>query len=480
MKTRNLNTSNLLYVLVVWSVWFVYCSPSSGQTGFDSSTGDADDEIRKSIQRAIVPIERAMVGYREDRRCFSCHHHAHAIIGLSELARRGLNVDRELLRIQLVRTVSRTQMEDQRYRKNQNIGGGVDTTGYALLAMHIGGHQRDDATEAMIAWLLKRSHEQGFWTGTKNRAPTQTSDITRTWLCLEAFEHFGTPNQFEEIAKQKAKTRKWLLNVDASSTEDQVSRIRALAVIGDASKEIKKFAEALVQEQKDDGGWVQADDLACDAYATGSVLMTLHQHAGLSTEQEFYRRGVAFLESTQLDDGTWHVKTRATPVQEYFESGFPHDRDQYISITATCWAATAMALTLQKPAPKEHPSWVADLSLPVMKLDADDHRQFQARFDQEIWPLISDNGKSSCIRCHKDKHRSSFRLTGDSKTDFAMMLGQGVFHPHDPSGILYAITSANPKMMMPPSKLPRWKDEQVAALKKFAIELYQLQKPELK
>jgi len=32
------------------------------------------------------------------------------------------------------------------------------------------------------------------------------------------------------------------------------------------------------------------------------------------------------------------------PIQPYFESGFPHGRDQFISAAATNWAATALAL----------------------------------------------------------------------------------------------------------------------------------------
>src|SRR5215813_1842677 len=48
--------------------------------------------------------------------------------------------------------------------------------------------------------------------------------------------------------------------------------------------------------------------------------------------------------STQLEDGSWYVRTRASPIQPYFESGFPHGRDQWISAAATNWATMALAL----------------------------------------------------------------------------------------------------------------------------------------
>lgn len=424
-------------------------------------------KLRVATQRAIVPLERAMVGYRKSRRCFSCHHHAHAIVALSEMDQRGLDVDRELLLFQFARTVNRTKSVDQRYLKNQNIGGGVDTTAHALLAMRTGGYQPDETTTAMVSWLLNRNQDDGFWTGTKSRAPTQTSDITRTWLCLNALEYFGTPDQADQIEQRQAKSREWLQKVVTTLTEDKISRIRALAVLGNADDEISKFADELVQEQQDDGGWAQMDELESDAYATGSVLMTLHQYANRPTTDKVYMRGIAYLISTQEDDGTWHVTTRATPVQEYFESGFPHGRDQFISFTATCWAATAMSLALPKKS--EH---AARLARPLIELD-DEHRQeFHARFEKEIWPMLADNGESSCVRCHNERHRSSLRLTGSSKADFVTLLEHGFFHPKDPGGILFAINSKDKEIMMPPSKLPRLKEEQIGLLKQFAQDIY--------
>jgi hypothetical protein len=57
-----------------------------------------------------------------------------------------------------------------------------------------------------------------------------------------------------------------------------------------------------------------------------------------------YRQGARFLLQTQADDGSWHVVSRATKFQIYFESGFPYDHDQWISTMGTGWAASALAL----------------------------------------------------------------------------------------------------------------------------------------
>ena len=43
------------------------------------------------------------------------------------------------------------------------------------------------------------------------------------------------------------------------------------------------------------------------------------------------------------EHGTWHVVTRSLTFQPYFESGFPHGHDQWISQAGS--ALAAMALT---------------------------------------------------------------------------------------------------------------------------------------
>ena len=83
-----------------------------------------------------------------------------------------------------------------------------------------------------------------------------------------------------------------------------------------------------------------------DAYATGQALAALRESGVVAASQEpALRRGVEFLLRTQLVDGSWLVKSRAVPIQAYFESGFPHGADQWISAAGTAWAVRALAAT---------------------------------------------------------------------------------------------------------------------------------------
>jgi squalene cyclase len=101
--------------------------------------------------------------------------------------------------------------------------------------------------------------------------------------------------------------------------------------------------------QKPDGGWSDLSSTESNAYATGRALVALHT-AGLSVSDAAYQRGVQFLLNAQLEDGSWHVKTRALGFQPYFENGFPHGVDQFISAAGTNWATMALTLASQAPA----------------------------------------------------------------------------------------------------------------------------------
>ena len=64
--------------------------------------------------------------------------------------------------------------------------------------------------------------------------------------------------------------------------------------------------------------------------------------AVLDRGRRFDRRIPSFLLRSQLPDGSWRVATRAEPIQAYFESGFPHGHDQWISQSGTAWAVMAL------------------------------------------------------------------------------------------------------------------------------------------
>jgi hypothetical protein len=159
---------------------------------------------------------------------------------------------------------------------------------------------------------------------------------------MRALRTYGSKDDKEKIAKRVEAARAWLIKTPGKETEDRVFRLLGLKEAGAEETEIASAAWDLVKTQRRDGGWSQLDGGESDPYATGSALVALYEVGGLKADTGPYRAGVDYLLKTQLPDGTWKVKSRSKPFQPYYESGFPHKKDQFISISASGWATAAL------------------------------------------------------------------------------------------------------------------------------------------
>ena len=315
------------------------------------SEAPPEEEIRSAVERSLVLIESSGAEYRRRRQCFSCHHQALPALALAEALRRGFAVDPSEFAAQLDHTAAHLGRGLEGYREGRGQGGPVDTAGWALWALEAGGRPPEETTEAVAGYLLSYQDDLGRWRSTGGRRPpTQGSDITTTYVVLRGLAAFGTPGQRERIDARAGRALAWLREAKAANTEDRVFRLRSLAYFAD-DEAAAAAADELLASQRPDGSWSQTDDRAGDAYATGTALAALHESGGLPTDAPAYRRGVAFLLRSQLPDGSWRVATRAEPIQAYFESGFPHGRDQFVSMAATCWATTALLLACPEAGP---------------------------------------------------------------------------------------------------------------------------------
>ena len=95
-------------------------------------------------------------------------------------------------------------------------------------------------------------------------------------------------------------------------------RLLVKALAGEPAKALQPDIEQLLKRQNKDGGWGQLKDAASDAYATGQVLYILNL-AGVKNGKAEVKRAVAFLVSTQKEDGSWPMTPRshadATPAK---------------------------------------------------------------------------------------------------------------------------------------------------------------------
>ena len=196
---------------------------------------------------------------------------------------------------------------------------------------------------------LLRDKDESHWRTVSKRPPSEMSPFTTTYLALRGLQAFGTEEQQERIATRSEQVHCWLLDAPAQDTEDRVFRLWGLKRAGAGEKELQAAAQDLLRSQRKDGGWAQTEEMESDAYATGSALAALHLAGSLAVSDPAYQRGLRFLIGGQLEDGSWLVRSRSRPFQLYFESGFPHGKDQFISAAASAWATTALAFACPPP-----------------------------------------------------------------------------------------------------------------------------------
>ncbi len=329
---------------------FAACLVGVGTASAADAPGEVAPEpaaLRSAIGKSLPLLTAGARGSMEKReRCFTCHNQGMPIMALVTAQSRGIAIDADELRKQVQFTADFLAKNRENYLAGKGQGGQSDTAGYALWALDNGGWKPDATTTAVTEYLLQWQRDLGHWKPQSRRPPTEQSLFTSSYVALRGLRTFGTPEQRERTDRRTEQVLAWLVKTPAEDHEDRVFRLRALHAAGAPEAEIRGAAKKLLGSQRTDGGWAQLDDMTSDAYATATALVALHQAGGLATTDAAYRKGLRLLLTTQLGDGSWHVKTRSNPVQTYFESGYPHAADQFISIAAAGWATTALALAL--------------------------------------------------------------------------------------------------------------------------------------
>lgn len=326
------------------------CFTLTGQQAQADDALPARDAIVNAVEKSIPLLEKGSKGSIEQRKqCFNCHNQGLPIIALTTARSRGFRIDDENLTRQLQFTADFLARNKQRYLEGEGQGGQIDTAGYALWTLDVGGWKPDETTSAVAEYFLLRQADREHYRPESVRPPSEKSFFTSSYLALRGLTTFGKPEQKERIDARIKQVRDWLLKTAPEDTEDRVFRLRAVRLIDVSDDDIQKAAADLLTSQRPDGGWSQLPDMESDAYSTGSVLVALYDAGILTTDDERYGKGLRYLISTQQDDGSWHVVSRSKPFQTYFESGYPHGKDQFISMAAAGWSTTALALAVPKP-----------------------------------------------------------------------------------------------------------------------------------
>jgi len=227
----------------------------------------------------------------------------------------------------------------------ENLMEGRGLSSYPLLALAERGVPANFATDARISSLTGSQMADGCWQSTDPRPPLDGGIILPTALAIRVLSVYAPPVMHKEADTRIARARTCLLAITPAETQDEAYKLLGLVWSSAPEAEISRQAKRLLALQREDGGWSQFSEMPSDAFATGEALYALHW-SGLPADSKAYRKGADYLLRTQLEDGTWFVRSRAFGFQPYTETGFPHGVDQFISAAATSWAVIALAYTL--------------------------------------------------------------------------------------------------------------------------------------
>lgn len=293
----------------------------------------------EGARTAVRLIDKTSSIFLKTRKCFTCHTQTFAARVLTDAARAGIEINEKNLAAQV----------DRAYEIYDSLGGvRPDTVGHSLLTLKIGNRPPNDKTNAMVKYLLGYGKDDEHWqVAIEDREPAEASNFATNYLAIQAVNRYGTAELTTAMTARRKAVESWFAEAEAKDTEDQVFRLFLADELGVSGERRKPFVRRLLEEQNVDGGWSQKAGMSSDAYATGSVLVALNETGDTSVGHEAWKRGIEYLLRTQKNDGSWHVVSRVKPVQEYFESGFPHGKDQFISAFATGWAAEALLILIR-------------------------------------------------------------------------------------------------------------------------------------
>lgn len=305
--------------------------------------------IRGAVEQTIALLQASSSQYFQKSGCSGCHHQMLTGMAVGLARDRGLKVNQELATQQL-REVITVRMPD-REGLLQGLSRGGAPTGDSLLLVSLAaqGYPADALTTALTHVIAGMQMEDGSWRSASVRQPLQYSAVSDTAYAIRALQFYGPEGRKPEFARRIERARTWLLAQKAIHNEDRVKRLLGLMWAGAEAETVRAAGSQLLAEQRPDGGWAQRAGFPSDAYATGQTLYALNLAAGIPSADAAYLRGISFLRRTQLQDGSWHVRSRSVKFQPYFESGFPHEDDQWISAAGSAWAAMALTLAAEAP-----------------------------------------------------------------------------------------------------------------------------------
>jgi ankyrin repeat protein len=314
-----------------------------------------DNTIQRAVQDTIPHLQRADVSFITQSGCVSCHDNSLTAMTMGLSRKHGFQIDEKTDTAQTQANADAlTKLRDRMHQgfivpTADTFSEGI--LAYQLMGLAAEGYKPDLNTDTAALYILQRQHSNGEWPAqhADTRPPICLDYIGQTARAMHALQLYTPKANAEQYRKSISLAANWLANARSYNNEDRSWRVAGLAWAGTNKTAMQQAVKELLAAQHPDGGWSDLPTMQSTAYATGKSLVALHT-AGMAASNPAYQRGVKWLLSNQQEDGSWYVQTRALGFQPWFDAGFPHGHDQWISAAGTNWAAMALNYALPEGA----------------------------------------------------------------------------------------------------------------------------------
>ena len=316
--------------------------------------------IQAAVPSSLSLLQRTDASFVPKAGCFSCHNQSLAAMAVGLARKNGFRVDEQTSAVQVKVNVGvlagiRDLLHQGFFVPGINANPAI--LAYVLLGLDAEGYKPDLSTDAVAMYIQTHQMADGHWAfGPEARPPLCADTLGQTVLAMRGLELYSPRVDKAAYAKSIQLAATWIGEFRPRTNYDLAWRLQGLVWGGKSKDAILKARRDLLAVQRSDGGWSDIASMESGAFTTGLAMMAL-QSSGLPVSDAAYQRGVRYLLDTQLEDGSWHVRTRAAGFQPYFDNGFPHGVDQWISAAGTSLAT--MALTLATPPAGTHTAAVA-------------------------------------------------------------------------------------------------------------------------
>jgi ankyrin repeat protein len=309
------------------------------------------EQLRSAAERALTAIQKAQAPWYTTNKqvCASCHHQYQPALAYRIARDHRVPFDETIAKADAVKAFTFADI-DRAVQYTYVIEPAMDDA-YRMVAANAAGVKPNLGAAIYARLLISRQNKEGDWDGFHQRPPSSYSRVTMATLGLRAVQVYHHPSQKAQADAAVARARKFLESRTARDTEERSYQLLGLRWAGGDRALLRKLAVALQATQRPDGGWNSVAGRDSDVYSTGQALVALHDGGSVAIIDSSWQRGIAYLLKTQAADGTWRATSRLHPPAPlsppYFDAGYPHGHDQFLSMQGASWAVMALAYALE-------------------------------------------------------------------------------------------------------------------------------------